>query len=322
MADEYQNYLRKIANRHKTSDELIETWVKEASGTKLKSKTKIMTGEANEVYEVNTHDRQTLIVRINHSTKPTFYQEKWAIEQCFQKGIPVPKVLLVKHIQKNNQILSVCIQERLPGDTMERGRINYWNMPDTQVKTLLFKSGQLLARIHSIKIAGFGELSGQGQGKYTTFSQMVLEKPKGEKAYHVLVKKLNLSLSQMQKALKILTLAGEKFSNTNSVLNHGDFAAKHIMYERDKLTGLIDFGEVLGHSPVYDFARWEYWFGNDKYYGWIKDGYTDKLIFGDGFDELSRVIQVDICLGTMYWYFQQKYSRGIKMAVTKLTKLI
>lgn len=322
MADEYQNYLRQIANRHKTPDELIETWVEEASGTKLKSKTKIMTGEANEVYEVNTHDRQTLIVRINHSTLPTFDQEKWAIEQCFQKGIPVPKVLLVKHIQKNNQVMSVCIQERLPGDTMERGRINYWNMPETQVKILFLKSGELLARIHSIKVAGFGKLSGQGKGRYASFSEMILEKPRQGKTYLALAKNLNLSPSQMQKALQILTFAGGKFSDINPILNHGDFAAKHIMFERDKITGLIDFGEVLGHSPVYDFSRWEYWFGNDKYYGWIKDGYTDKSIFGNGFDELSRVIQVDICLGTMYWYFQQKYSRGIKMAVTKLTKLI
>lgn len=322
MSDAYRKYLKSIANQNKTSFKLIDSWVFEAVGKRVQTIKRVISGEANEVYLVRLDEDGELIVRIGRSDGPVFDQEKWAIEQCARVGVPVPECLLIKHLAEGKTILSVCIQTKLPGDTMERGKIDYWDMPDEKVKVLLHEAGSVLSKIHSIKVVGFGSLDKDGKGEFGSFTEMVMDKPNQLASYLEMARELKLPAGRIKKALDFVAMNGEKITGIQPVLNHGDFAGKHIMYIGTKVSGIIDFGEVLGHSPVFDFARWEYWFGNDKYYTWLKEGYENKSIFGGGFGELSHLIQLDMSLGTTWWYYKQKYDAGIKRAINKMNELL
>lgn len=322
MNDDYQHYLRLIADKNTTPPELVNSFVQEAVGDSPKVKTRIMAGEVNEVYNVITTAGERVIVRIGRGMTPKFGQEKWAIDQCAAQGIPVPTIRLIKHIPQSDGLLSVCVQDWLPGDTMERGNIDYWDMPDDQVRDLFRQSGELLAMIHTIKVEGFGDLNSQGHGKFSTFTNLMLEKPGQQEEFMKMAQELGIPRANIRRALQLMASEGKRIAVTKPVLNHGDFCGKHIMHDNNLVTGIIDFGDVLGESPAFDLARWEYWFGNNKYFVWLKEGYTNKAIFNDGFDDLSRLIQLDINLGTIWWYAQEKYDRGIKEGVDKLKELL
>ena len=322
MDEEYQNYLKLIANRSTTPPELVDSFVKEAAVGLPNVKSRIMAGEANEVYAVETSGGEKLVVRISRGKTPQFDQEKWAIDQCVARGIPVPTIRLIKHIHQGASILSVCVQDRLRGDTMERGNIDYWDMPDEQVRDLFRQSGELLAKIHTIPVEGLGGLNSQGHGRFSSFTDLMLEKPGQQDEYMKMAQELGIPGADIGRALQLMESEGKRITVAKPILNHGDYCGKHIMYDGNLVTGIIDFGDVLGESPVFDLARWEYWFGNNKYYEWLKEGYTDKTIFGEGFDDLSRLIQLDINLGTIWWYAQEQYDRGIKQGAAKLEELL
>jgi len=320
--DEYQKYLERIHNKKSTSDQVIYELVNEATGSIPISKTKLMTGEVNEVYDIMLPNMESIIVRIHTDVKPVFLQEKWAIEQCREKGIPVPTILLIKHIDGGDSIVSICIQEKLKGDTLERGKVNFWDLDRNLLRTLMLESGELLARMHTIYVEGFGNLDKEGKGKYKTFRGMMLEKPKHVGEYIKLAKNQGIPERDMNFALKTITKNERRFENVKPVFNHGDFAPKHIMYEGEVITGILDFGDVLGHSPVFDFARWEYWYGPSIAFDWLREGYSDKSIFTEDYQELSRLIQLDMSLGTISWYGKEKYNKGIKHGVDRMNEML
>lgn len=319
-SDEYKQYLKTIAERNTTASETVDGFVSEAVGEIPAAKTRVIAGEANEVYDVETVGGEKIVVRIDRSGNSRFEAERWAIDQCAQKDIPVPKVLLIKKFLEGDKTFTACVQQRLPGDVMERGKINYYDMPDDEVRPLFLQAGELLTRMHSIPVQGFDNVDDHGKGKFATFPEMMLEKPGQLDEFLVKARDLGIPTSDMERALGIVASEGKRFAMVNPVLNHGDFGGKHIMYEGDKVTGLIDFGEVAGHSPVFDLARWEYWFGNNKYFDWIKEGYSDKSVFGEGFDDMSRLIRLDLSLGTLWWYHRDGYESGVKRAIRKMNE--
>lgn len=95
---DYQKYLSDIHAKLVTPDEVLNTVIKEATGETLISKKKIIAGEANEVYDVLLSNDNNVIIRISRSEKPDFEQEKWAINECGNIGVPVPEILQVKHL--------------------------------------------------------------------------------------------------------------------------------------------------------------------------------------------------------------------------------
>ena len=60
----------------------------------IEERKRIVAGEVNEVYDVQTEDGN-LIVRISREEENRFIPEKWAIEKSGEAGVPVPEVLLV-----------------------------------------------------------------------------------------------------------------------------------------------------------------------------------------------------------------------------------
>ncbi|TSC83560.1 MAG: Uncharacterized protein G01um101416_1219 [Microgenomates group bacterium Gr01-1014_16] len=320
-SDEYKQYLKTIADRNITSPNQVDSFVKEAVGKLPVSRTRIIAGEANEVYDIETIDGK-VVVRIDRSGNSRFEAEQWAIDQCDRKDIPVPRVLLIKKFQEGDKTYTACVQQRLPGDVMERGKTNYWEMPDDQVRRLFLQAGELLARMHSISIEGFDNIDSQGKGKYSAFPEMMGEHPRQRGGFLKMAQDLGVPESDFVRALEIVESESQRFTMVRPVLNHGDFGGKHIMYQDNQVTGIIDFGEVAGHSAIFDLARWEYWFGDNKYFDWIKEGYSDKSVFGDGYEEMSRLIRLNLTLGTAWWYYKDNYQPGIKRAMEKMSELL
>ena len=322
MSDEYNKFLQEIHSKSFTTDEIIADVIKEATGSRVVSKTRFVAGEVNEVYDVELQGKENVVIRIHKSEEPAFLKEKWAIDQCKLVGVPVPDVLLIKHVQEADGILSFCVQKRLRGDTVERGKVKMWDIDRDQLRTLMHKSGDLLAKMHTIPVEGFGDLDEHGKTKGRSFVEKMLGRPDRMMRHMETAKELNIE-EQVRRAADILTERVQKYKDLKPTFNHGDFSPKHIMYEGAEVTGILDFGDVASHVQIFDLARWEYWYGDTDILKWLKEGFTDKSVFDDNFVELSGLIQLNMALGTIWHYYKRReYKEGVKDGINKLNEIL
>lgn len=92
------------------------------------------------------------------------------------------------------------------------------------------------------------------------------------------------------------------------------------MIKGNEISGILDWGEVEGHSPINDFAKWDYWFGDELPLEWLKEGYQNKAIFDDNFEWMLHWVRLNNGLGVLWWYYKQNYSKAIEKAKNKLLK--
>ncbi|MCL5970709.1 MAG: phosphotransferase, partial [Patescibacteria group bacterium] len=165
---DYENYLLDVHAKVITPDEIVNQVVKEATGFDVFLKKRIISGEVNEVYTIESSDRSQIVVRISRGEKPNFAQEKWVINECRKIDIPVPEILLIKYIDYGKERLLFCVQRKIEGDPLERGKIDYHNLDKENLKKIIIQAGEILSKIHSINIKGFGYLNKNCIGEFKT----------------------------------------------------------------------------------------------------------------------------------------------------------
>lgn len=317
--NDYAEYLTSFHAKLTTPDEILNSTIFEATKKEVKNKRKIIAGEASEVYDVELTDNSHVILRIARGEKKQYDQESWAINQAKKVGVPVPEILLIKHLSVDGNLLSFCVQSKLPGEPLERGTIDFNKFNEARRRSIINNAGELLSKIHQINTNGFGYLDGEGKGPFVSFGELMSERADQADVYLQLAKKYDIPVQSMQKALDILSEKVAAASLIKPILSHNDFNIKHIMVdEADRITGIIDWGEIEGHSPVNDFSKWDYWFGDYIPTKWLKEGYSNKQIFSGNYEELFHWIRLDNGLGVMYWYDQMNYAPAINMAKEKL----
>lgn len=318
MSD-YKEYLTSLHTKLTTPDEIINSVIFEATNKELRNKRKIIAGEASEVYDVELTNNSHVILRIARGGKEQYGQESWAIKQVEKIGVPVPEILLIKHLSIDDNLLSFCVQNKLPGEPLERGVIDFNKFDEARRRSIVNSAGKVLSKIHQVKTTGFGYLNEEGKGPCATFGELMKEHVNQANAFLQLATKYDIPEKSMQKVLDILSKKAANAPQMTPTLCHNDFNIKHIMVgENDRITGIIDWGEVEGHSPINDFAKWDYWFGDYIPTEWLKEGYSNKQIFSGNYEELFHWIRLDCGLGVMYWYDQVNYVPAIKKAKEKL----
>lgn len=162
LADEYAQHLRDVHSKLALPEEFILEALKDVSVGGIVSKRRIIAGEANEVYDIRTTDERDLIVRISRDREKDFEQERWAIDQCRKRDVPVPTILAIKHFREGTNPIDICIQDKLAGDLLS---IAAASLPRDMVRDICVRIGELLARVHGIRTKGHGYLNHQGEGQ-------------------------------------------------------------------------------------------------------------------------------------------------------------
>lgn len=316
----YDKYLASIHARNITPEEIIRSTVKEATGKDFASKKRIIAGEINEVYDITLTDDKHVILRISRSGHPNFKQEKWAIERCKQAGIPVPNILFIKYVTLGDQEISMCLMEKVEGEPLERGSINF-NLLNREVRQSYIKqAGEILSKIHSIKTEGFGWIVGNGKGQFATSSGLISDLLSRREEFIAMAREENIKATDIDEALEIIKGFQKDYAKIAPCLNHGDYSHKHMMVKGNKITAIFDWGGVRSDTPIYDFANWDYWFGEDIPTAWLKGGYKNKALFDDNFDNFLHMLRVFKGLEILSWYHKEHYKQAVEKAKEKLLK--
>ena len=318
--DHYQKYLASVHTKWVTPDEIIQNIAKEATGHNLTSKLRIVAGEANEVYDLILDNDKHVILRISTSGHPNFLQEKWALEKVKKLDVPVPEILLIKFLTIEGKEKSLCLMEKIEGEPLERGNINFDKLDIKLRKKLINQAGEILAKIHSIQTEGFGWIIGEGKAEFKNSNQLIAGLISKQDEVEKMAKEENIDQAYIDNAYKIIKSFKGLYAKVSPRLNHGDYSHKHFMVRNNKIICILDWGGVRSDTPIYDFANWDYWFGEYIPTEWLKEGYTDKSLFGDGFEDFLHMWRLFKGLEILNWYHQENYKPAIVKAKGKLLK--
>ncbi len=317
--DEYQEYLASVHAKLSVPEEVVSETVEEATGSQLESTRRIFAGEVNAVYEVTPTVGPSLILRIADKGHPEFQQEIWSIGKAREAGVPVPEIVLVKYITISEQPRALCLMEKVQGEPLERGNINFDELDIETQKDLIKQAGGILARIHSIPTEGFGWIV-EDHGEFQTAAKLLENLLSKRDQLQNMAQAEGISPDDINRALEIILGFEGWYSGVSPRLNHGDYSNKHLMMENNQIIGIIDWGGVRSDTPIYDFANWDYWFGDQIPTEWLKNGYTDRSIFTEKFDDTLHMIRLWKGLEVLDWYHKEGYKPAVEKAKAKLQK--
>lgn len=318
-SNEYNRYLKSLHSKKRTPDEIIKSFVKEGTGKDIISKRKIISGEVNEVYEINLSDKSEVVLRISPKSSNDFQKEQWAINKCKEIGVPVPNIILIKDQIIDSNERGFCLMEKVEGDTLERGKLNFDDLTLDEKKNYIHQAGKILAKIHTIDTSGWGWII-KDKGEYKSprglFGNWIAKK----ESYETTAKEENIEAGVIKKAYEIVEIFEEKYESKNSCLNHADFAHKHFMVKGGKIAAILDWGNARSDLPIHDFANWDFWFGEYIPTQWLKEGYTNKKLFDTDFEDFLHFIRITKALENLDWYREQKYGEMVEKIKVKLIK--
>lgn len=312
----HKEYLQSLHSKN-TADEIIEKIVREGTHKDLKSKRRLAIGEANEVYDIELSNGQSVILRISQRNY-TFDREKWAIKMCATVGVPVPHIIFSGTLEG----LPVSIQEKVPGSPLEYGDLDFKSLPKETRRKIIQNAGAVLSKIHLIKTRGFGWIDENEKTEYKNSDEILGHFENEQEQIFELARKADIPKQSISKAFKLFREYKQTYSQIHPVLNHGDYGDKHIFVIGTDIAGIIDWGNVRSDIPEYDFANWDFWFNDNTPTDWLKEGYENKSIFGTEFNELMHIIELTKGIEIIYWYNEQRNTEMVKLAGRKFIKAL
>lgn len=167
-----------------------------------------------------------------------------------------------------------------------------------EYEDILFEAGKQIAVINQVRVDDFGWIK-RGNNEYGTTLR-------GEKnsLHEYIYESLDKDLFLLSENIFNKNVTNQIIATLNagtalmlrhqSYLIHGDFDDSHIFFHNGKFTGIIDFGEIQGNSPLYDLGHFKLHDGQ-RYLGYnsLAKGYNEVR-------DLSYDDQIEIDLWALW----------------------
>ena len=314
----YQKYLEGKHGRLNTPNELIREVVKKATNSTLAAKKRIIEGEINEVYEVTTKDKQVVIVRISRLKHPRFDAEKKAIRLALMAGVPAPKVLLIEKTKKDKESLTFCVEEKIEGEPLKK-IMN--KISKKELQSIISEAGKMLSQIHTVKVNRIGGFD--RNESYGSWDEYIINKTtKRKEKILVAAKKAGIKANLLEDAFSILSRNKKHMRISTPKLIHGDYSLKHFLVRKNHIVGIIDFENAKGGDPIFDFAWFNFFNGNEIPIEWLKQGYNNRRVFNKYFDIKMRLYRLNLALILIDYYVSEKNTSGVNYTKKKLLEIL
>lgn len=226
-----------------------------------------------------------------------FHAEAVAAHRAKQAGLPSYDTLAV-HDYEGDDDFAFHVLEKLSGTAIKK-----WleTNPDDEAK-LLPKIGAAMARLHLIKVDGFGAFnnerakSGGLVGLHPTFGEAL----RAGLPFNldVLTKENILTVNQAQATTALFGNENPLLDVPQAVLVHNDFADWNLLTDGKKVTGILDWDECVGGDPISDIACWSTFFNPARLSGFL-DGYWQVAEKPADFDNKFELLRLRYVLSKM-----------------------
>ncbi len=281
------NWLQSRHNQWNTPPGLINEYVRKATGSAVGQASRLVLGVDNEVYDVITNGHHRLIVRISHKENHRFQAERWALDAARNAGVPTPHVLLVEQAEYDSTTVTFCIEEKLPGtplDVLLKDSLN------NDVNKAIDQIGEVLSKLHSVQVDGFGYLQPDGKGWPISFAEIMLMANERQAELYEAAKKWHVPAKNITAGLELLSEHSELYQFNTPVLVHGDLGQKHILVEGDHISGIIDMQDCSGNHPIIDFVMWDAYWSERIPTSRLIASYGNQRLFTGTYDTLFHLV--------------------------------
>jgi len=220
-------------------------------------------GTSTFVYRLTQLD-QTLYLRLSKGDSD-FKAEVLVHQVLTEAGVRLPEVLYVGCLDT----YPYMIISQIEGESLE-------SRASHNLAGVLFKAGKDLAQIHKQPVEGVGFLSlndqglrGQSDDFYEDYHRHLAEDLAALDYY-------DFTRSEKASIQEASRLYLNLIKDTKPCLVHGDYDISHIFHKDGSYQGLIDFGEVRGHHPMYDLATFLAFYQNQDHLDMVLKGYTSR----------------------------------------------
>lgn len=276
---------------------MLERIVRDAGFTPVAS-SRIVVGQANEVYGIETDRDGDLVLRLAHRSNPKFEAEAAAIAVARSRGVPAPEVLAVGRLHDESGPAAFILERRLPGVMLA----DLLQADPGTVAELLEQLGEILGAIHGVPVQGFGNLSPDLAGTHldygSWFIDMFVENHLPETLEAVTGDDEATQL--VHRTVEALSAHRELLDSMTPGLAHGDFSPTNVLVDRNRISGVIDWEGVKGAPQANDFAWWTTVHpAGTRTVKSILSGYQRVAELDDGFHEVLRLAQLRILCGLL-----------------------
>ena len=309
MADAYARHLAALHGRFAAPDALIAAAARQVSPSPILERRRIVHGEANEVYRIAFESGLEVILRIARHAQGIFEKEAWAIGRCRDLGMAVPEVLSLQTLEADSERLEMCFLEMLPGERLS----DSLSLPRETLRSVVREVGDQLSRMHAIESSDLGQDGRFFESDADDFAAVEAE-------FIALGVEAGLDRQALERALRFFEEAMRE--PQRRVLTHNDIRACHVLVHDGRLSGLIDFGQVSLDTPINEFAKWDYWEAPDLPMAWLREGYADKTLFDEAFDQRFQAWRLVNALSALRWYALTGYPEGVGRASSALDRYL
>ncbi len=285
----------------KFDDSVIPEVFEKSLGLRVKSwEPSSSWGSSHVIYFVKLHNHHDLVFRANTGfgePESVMVTEKLITDKVAGLGIPT-NIILFADVSRKNFPFDYQIQEVLIGSDPEQKKD--WQKEDYD--NLSFELGQNIAKIHSIKLDGWGQfdkndaLRGKLKGTKSSFYDYLVTCLDSDLEYLINDEVIN---SKAAIKIKQLFLNNKKLINstTKGSLIHHDLADHNITHEGKHLAGIFDWETAVVADPILDIASCPTWRTHYPREEKLIEGYTSITPLPENFEEKKNLY----LLRTMVW---------------------
>jgi aminoglycoside phosphotransferase (APT) family kinase protein len=281
------DWLQTRHDKWNTPPGLINEYVRKATGSAIAQASRVVLGLDNEVYDVTTSSHHQLIIRISHKENHRFEGERWALNAARNAGVPTPHVLLIEQAEYDDTSVTFCIEEKLPGVPLD---VLLMDSLNSDVNKAIDQIGDVLGKLHSVEVDGFGYLQPDGKGQQTSFAEIMLMANERQAELYQAAKKWNVPAKNITAGLELLNNHRGLYQFNSPILVHGDLGQKHILVEGDHISGIIDMQDCSGNHPVIDFVMWDAYWSERIPTSRIVASYGNKSLFTGSYETLFQLV--------------------------------
>jgi aminoglycoside phosphotransferase (APT) family kinase protein len=219
-------------------------------------------GRAREVHEVVAASGIRLVIRGEADESNGLDQEAWFLAQARQAGVPVPEVVWLGAAETPAGPRTVMVQTAVAGRPLSTALPG---MSAGQRRSAARSCGQVIARLHSVRVGGFYRRHADGSFEFADNAALQAADLANRLDNLRLLAGAGLTQAEVRRAEGLLPEAVAAVGDGPAVLCHGELFPGHIFVatgegEAVTVTGLIDFGDACGGRPLDDLQLlcWEW----------------------------------------------------------------
>lgn len=260
-------------------------------------------GASHAVYFAELVDGLQCVLRVVMHATEDIGLDVWMAERCRERGVPAPEVLTYDAVARDGWP-AYAIMRRLPGVHAYGVRL-----PAGDRREVLCRMGTYLAAIHTIPVAGFGQLVRTGEtyaGRESSLWTHVEHEVSDALAR---LRDDVLPPARRERIYRRFVTARSLLDRPTAVICHGDYRLANTLLLREsgrwRVSGVLDFEMAHAGDPAYDLASFFYslrlkpWREADL--AAICDGYGISYPLPPELLERVLLYQVHAAVGQLFW---------------------